>query len=78
MAKHVFTRSQYLTILNESLKNDPRWKPGMAFVFHPQGADEASATGVGCTGPDEALPVYAEIERVAADLIEVREAREAR
>ena len=47
----------------------------MAFVFHPLGADEASATGVGCTGPDEALAVYAEIERVAADLIEVRQAR---
>ncbi|MCY0855854.1 MULTISPECIES: hypothetical protein [unclassified Cupriavidus] len=75
MSKHVFTRSQYLAILNESLKNDPRWQPGMAFVFHPLGADASSATGVGCTGPDEALPVYAEIERVAADLIEVRDAQ---
>ncbi len=75
MSKHVFTRSQYLAILNESLKNDPRWKPGMAFVYHPLGADETSATGVGCTGPDDALHVYAEIERVAADLIEVRDAK---
>ncbi|WP_420996317.1 hypothetical protein ACKI2N_012650 [Cupriavidus sp. 30B13] len=72
MAKHVFTRSQYLAILNESLKNDPRWQPGMAFVFLPPGASAADASGVGCTGPDAALPVYVEIERVAAELIEVR------
>ena len=72
MAKHVFTRSQYLAIPNESLKSDPRWRPGMAFVFLPPGADAAGASGVGCTGPDAALPVYAEIERVAAELIEVR------
>jgi hypothetical protein len=72
MPKHVFTRAQYLDILNESLRNDPRWRPGMAFVFHPPGADADKATGVTCTGPDDAMPVYAEIQRVAADLIEVR------
>lgn len=76
MPKHVFTRAQYLQILNDSLRRDPRWRPGMAFVFLPAGANAESATGVGCTGPDEALPVYAEIEQVAANLIEVSDAPE--
>jgi hypothetical protein len=75
MAKHVFTRAQYLDILNDSLRNHPGWRPGMAFVFLPPGADASQATAVGCTGPLEAIPVYAEIQRVAADLIEVREGR---
>lgn len=74
--KHVFTRAQYLQILNDSLRRDPRWRPGMAFVFLPPGADAASATAVGCTGPDDALDVYAEIQRIASELIEVRDAAE--
>ena len=72
MAKHVFTRAQYLDILNNSLRNHPGWRPGMAFVFLHPGADARQATAVGCTGPLEAIPVYAEIQRVAAELIEVR------
>jgi hypothetical protein len=43
----------------------------MAFVFLPPGADASQATAVGCTGPMEAIPVFAEIQRVAAELIEV-------
>jgi hypothetical protein len=71
MAKHVFTRAQYLDILNDSLRKHPGWQPGMAFVFLPPGADAGQATAVGCTGPLDAIPVYAEIQRVAAELIEV-------
>ncbi len=41
MAKHVFTRAQYLDILNDSLRNHPGWRPGMAFVFLPPGAMQA-------------------------------------
>jgi hypothetical protein len=44
----------------------------MAFVFLPPGADAGQASGVGCTGPLEALPVYCEIERVASGLITVQ------
>lgn len=72
MPKHVFTRTQYLDILNESLRSDPRWRPGMAFEFDPPGANARAARGVRCTGPVDAIPVYSEIQRVAADLIEVR------
>lgn len=72
--KQVFSRAQYLDILNDSLRRHPGWRPGMAFVFLPPGADASQASGVGCTGPLEAMPVYCEIERVAASLIEVREA----
>jgi hypothetical protein len=72
MPKPVFSRAQYLNILNESLRNHPGWRPGMAFVFLPPGADEQSATGVGCTGPDEAMPIYEDIEAVAAKLVRVR------
>lgn len=73
-AKHVFSREQYLDILNESLRNHPGWRPGMAFVFHPAGADAHQATGVSCTGPASAMPVYEDIQRVAATLIVVRDA----
>jgi hypothetical protein len=71
MAKQVFSRAQYLDILN-SLRRHPGWQPGMAFVFLPPGADAGQASGVGCTGPLEALPVYCEIERVASGLITVQ------
>ena len=73
MAKQVFSRAQYLDILNDSLRKHPGWQPGMAFVFLPPGADANQASGVGCTGPLEAMPVYCEIERVASGLIEVRQ-----
>ncbi|MFJ5380926.1 hypothetical protein ACIPID_04590 [Cupriavidus sp. CER94] len=73
MAKQVFTRSQYLDILNDSLRRHPGFQPGMAFVFLPPGAPASQASGVGCTGPLEALPVYCEIERVASGLIEVKD-----
>lgn len=73
MPKHVFSRQQYLDILNDSLSRHPGWCSGMAFVFLPPGATAAEATGVGGVGPDEWLPVYAEIERVASELIEVRD-----
>ncbi|MGO4277325.1 hypothetical protein SAMN05216321_101351 [Cupriavidus sp. OV038] len=72
MAKQVFSRAQYLDILNDSLRRHPGWQPGMAFVFLPPGADAGQASGVGCTGPLEALPVYCEIERVASGLITVQ------
>ncbi|CAG9163923.1 hypothetical protein [Cupriavidus pampae] len=71
MTKQVFSRAQYLDILNDSLRKHPGWQPGMAFVFLPPGADAGQASGVGCTGPLEAMPVYCEIERVASGLIEV-------
>lgn len=73
MPKHVFSRQQYLDILNDSLGRHPQRCAGMAFVFLPPGATAPEATGVGCVGPDEWLPVYTEIERVASDLIEVRD-----
>jgi hypothetical protein len=73
MAKQVFSRAQYLDILNDSLRKHPGWQPGMAFVFLPPGADASQATAVGCTGPLDAIAVYSEIQRVAAELIEVRE-----
>ena len=73
MAKQVFSRSQYLDILNDSLRRHPGFQPGMAFVFLPPGAHASQASGVGCTGPLDALPVYCEIERVASGLIEVED-----
>lgn len=73
MAKQVFSRTQYLDILNESLRRHPGFQPGMAFVFLPPGASASQASGVGCTGPLDALPVYCEIERVASGLIVVKE-----
>ncbi|AZG14022.1 MULTISPECIES: hypothetical protein [Cupriavidus] len=73
MPKQVFSRSQYLDILNDSLRRHPGFQPGMAFVFLPPGASAEQASGVGCTGPLDALAVYCEIERVAAGLIEVRD-----
>jgi len=72
MSKQVFTRAQYLDILNDSLRRHPGYQPGMAFVFLPPGASASQASGVGCTGPMEAMPVYCEIERVASGLISVR------
>ncbi len=36
MAKQVFSRAQYLDILNDSLRRHPGWQPGMAFVFLPR------------------------------------------
>ncbi len=50
MAKHVFTRAQYLDILNDSLRKHPGWQPGMAFVFLPPGADAGQATAVAAPG----------------------------
>lgn len=74
MSKQVFTRAQYLDILNDSLRRHRGFQPGMAFVFLPPGASASQASGVGCTGPMEAMPIYCEIERVASGLIEVEPA----
>jgi len=73
MAKQVFSRAQYLDILNDSLRRHPGFQPGMAFVFPPPGASASQAAAVGCTGPLEAMPVYCEIERVASGMIEVKD-----
>jgi len=73
MARHAFTRQQYLEVLNEALRHHPHWQPGMEFLFAPLGARARDAKGITCTGPADCYSVYADIERVAAELCVVRD-----
>jgi hypothetical protein len=73
MAKQVFSRVQYLQILNEALRHHPSWQPGMEFVFFPIGSRARDAKLITCTGPTNCHAIYAQVERVASQLCEVAE-----
>ena len=73
MARQVFSRIQYLEVLNEALRHHPAWEPGMAFEFFPRGSRARDAKWITCTGPDSRRAVYEEIAKVAASLCEIRE-----
>jgi len=73
MAKQVFSRVQYLQILNEALRHHPRWEAGMEFVFFPIGSRARDAKLITCTGPTSCYGIYAQVEHVASHLCEVVE-----